>query len=48
MIESVEEVKRLFKEIGDFLTGTSEPEKLEIFATSKTVFLLQKEESSGK
>jgi len=41
MIESVEEVKRLFKEIGDFLTGTSEPEKLEIFVIGGTVLLEQ-------
>jgi len=41
MIESVEEVKRLFKEIGDFLTGTSEPEKLDIFVIGGTVLLEQ-------
>ena len=41
MIESVEEVKRLFKEIGDFLTGTPEPEKLEIFVIGGTVLLEQ-------
>lgn len=41
MIESVEEIQKLFKEIDNFLPKTPETEKLEIFVIGGTVLLEQ-------
>ncbi len=41
MIESVEEIQNLFKEIDDFLSKTPENEKLEIFVIGGIVLLEQ-------